>query len=202
MQTVQDDYADCGTSANGYTPGGKSTTTALYNTHGDVIATDDPDANATIAGHTGCTVNSAQYTSCIAYDSTYAVFTTSTSNALNQAASTSYANTGNVFGFGTWPVSTTNANKQTTSYTYDALGRVIGETLPGETTGDLTKQWVYTDWCSGTAAQSPCLEIDEIDRLNSSTTVTTRAFYDGEGRLVETRAGTRRPGRGDLCLLR
>jgi RHS repeat-associated protein len=90
--------------------------------------------------------------------------------------------------FQSLPVSTTNANKQTTSYTYDALGRVTGETLPGETTGDLTKQWVYTDWCSGTAAQSPCLEIDEIDRLNSSTTVTTRAFYDGEGRLVETRA--------------
>ncbi len=62
------------------------------------------------------------------------------------------------------------------------------ETLPGETSGETTRQWVYTDWCSGTAAQSPCLEIDQVDRLNSSTTVTTRAFYDGEGRMVEIRA--------------
>jgi YD repeat-containing protein len=31
------------------------------------------------------------------------------------------------------------------------------------------------------------VEIDEIDRLNSSTTTTSRAFYDGDGRLVETR---------------
>src|SRR5581483_4343600 len=64
---------------------------------------------------------------------------------------------------------------------------MTGETLPGETAGEQTKQWVYTNWCSGTAAQAPCEEIDQIDRLDSSTTTTTRAFYDGEGRLVETR---------------
>jgi YD repeat-containing protein len=65
---------------------------------------------------------------------------------------------------------------------------MTGETLPGETSGDLTKQWVYTNWCSGTSAQTPCEEIDEIDRLNSTTTITNRAFYDGYGNLIETRA--------------
>ncbi|HLG75780.1 MAG TPA: hypothetical protein VKX46_05160, partial [Ktedonobacteraceae bacterium] len=39
-----------------------------------------------------------------------------------------------------------------------------------------------------TAIQAPCEEIDQIDRLDSGTTFTKRAFYDGEGRLVETRA--------------
>lgn len=64
---------------------------------------------------------------------------------------------------------------------------MTGQTLPGETSGDLTRQWISIDWCNGTTSQSPCVEIDEIDRLTSSTTTTTRAFYDGECRLVETR---------------
>jgi YD repeat-containing protein len=123
----------------------------------------------------------------IPYESTYQVFPITIGNALNQTTSTSYGNTSALFGFGTWPQSTTDANNQTTSYTYDPLGRMTGETLPGETAGEQTKQWVYTNWCSGTAAQAPCEEIDQIDRLDSSTTTTTRAFYDGEGRLVETR---------------
>ncbi len=69
---------------------------------------------------------------------------------------------------------------------YDFLGRMTSETLPAETSGT-TKTWSYTTWCSGTAAQAPCVELDETDRMNATTTVTTRGFYDGEGRLVETR---------------
>jgi RHS repeat-associated protein len=188
LATTKASYANCGTSANGYTTSGPSITTRKYDRFGDVIGTNDPNANAGISGHTGCTVSSVQYTNCIAYDSTFDVFQTSATNALNQTTSTSYGNTGALFGYGTWPGSTTDANGQTTSYTYDALGRMTGEILPGETGGNFTKQWVYTDWCSGTPAQAPCIEIDEIDRLDSSTTTITRAFYDGEGRLVETRA--------------
>ena len=33
--------------------------------------------------------------------------------------------------------------------------------------------------------QTPCEEIDQLDRLNDSTTTVTRAFYDGEGRLIQ-----------------
>jgi RHS repeat-associated protein len=109
-------------------------------------------------------------------------------NAAGQTTSTSYGTTTASFGYGTWPASTTDANHQTTSYAYDALGRMSGLTLPGKTAGDATKSWLYTNWCSGTASQAPCEEIDQIDRLDSGTTTTTRAFYDGEGRLVETRA--------------
>ena len=98
-------YSDCGTSANSYTPSGASTTTTTYNAFGDVLATDDPDANAGISGHTSCTVSSTTYTNCTGYDSSFDVFQTSSGNALNQTSSTSYANTGNLFGFGTWPMS-------------------------------------------------------------------------------------------------
>jgi len=188
LATTKTSYSNCGTSSNSYAPSGPSTVTLTYNAYGNAVGNDDADANAGISGHTGCTINSAQYTNCTAYDGTFDVFQTSLSNALNQTTSTSYANTGGLFGYGTWPLSRTTANNQTTSYTYDALGRMTSQTEPRETSGVATKQWIYTNWCSGTAAQSPCDEIDEVDRLDSSTTTTTRAFYDGEGRLIETRA--------------
>ncbi len=196
--TSQDDDASCGTSANGYTPGGKSTTTTVYNASGDVIATTDPDGNAGNTSHQGCTIGSTKYTECTTYDSTYSVFPTASTNALNQTDSTSYSNTGNLYGYGTWPVSTTDANNQVTGYTYDALDRMTSETLPGESGGEQTTQWVYTNWCSGTSAQSPCEEIDQINRINNASTTTSRAFYDGEGRLVETR--TPGPGSQDVVI--
>lgn len=192
LATSATSYSDCGTSSNGYTPSGSVTTTSTYNSYGNVIGSIDADANAGLAGHTGCSVSSTQYTTCSTYDSTFDAFQTAASNALNQRSSTSYANSGALFGYGTWPVSATDANGQTTSYVYDSLGRMTSAILPGETPGLSTKQWSYTNWCSSLAAQIPCEEIDEIDRLTSSTTTTTRAFYNGDGHLVETRA----PGPG------
>jgi RHS repeat-associated protein len=185
--TEKDAYADCGSSSNNYTPTGKSAATTVYDVYGNVVASTDADANAGIGGHVGCTVGSSQYTSCTTYDSTFAVYPIASANALNQVSRTSYANTGATFGYGTWPQSTTDVNNQTTSYSYDFLGRMTAQVLPGESSGLQTQQWLYSDWCSGAAAQGPCLEIDEIDRLNSTTTTISRAFYDGEGRLVETR---------------
>ncbi len=185
--TSQTDYTGCGNASNSYATSGATTTTTAYNTFGDVVGSTDADANAGISGHTGCSVGSTHYTDCSAYDSTFDVFQTGATNALNQASTTSYANTNALFGYGTWPASTTDPNHQTTSSTYDSLGRMTSETLPAESSGNTTKQWTYTDWCVGTTSQAPCVEIDEIDRLNSTTTTTSRAFYDGEGRLVETR---------------
>src|SRR5207248_694838 len=72
-------------------------------------------------------------------------------------------------GFGLWPVTKTDANGQTTGITYDALGRETSETLPGEGAGLTTLGTGYAVWCSGTAAQSPCLEVDKTQRLNGST---------------------------------
>jgi YD repeat-containing protein len=54
----------------------------------------------------------------------------------------------------------------------------------------------YTVWCGGTAAQSPCTEVDRTQRLNDTTTATSRAFYDGMGHPVETRSPA--PGGHDV----
>src|SRR5258707_14396260 len=64
---------------------------------------------------------------------------------------------------------------------------MTSQTLPGETAGLSTTSWSYTVWCATTGAQAPCVELDETQRLNDATTVVSRAFYDGLGRLVETR---------------
>jgi YD repeat-containing protein len=101
-------------------------------------------------------------------------------------------------GWGIWPTSTTDVNTQTTSYTYDALGRMTSQTLPGETAGDTTTSWTYTVWCATTGAQTPCLEMDQTQRVDASHTRTTRAFYDGWGHLVETR--TPGPGGQDVIV--
>src|SRR5690348_14090853 len=73
---------------------------------------------------------------------------------------------------------------------------MTSETLPGEGAGLTTASWSYTDWCSGTSAQTPCVEVDQTQRLDGATTVVSRAFYDGYGNLVETRAAA--PGGQDV----
>src|SRR5262249_51189531 len=60
--------------------------------------------------------------------------------------------------------------------------------LPLEGGSLTTKTRSYTVWCTATGAQAPCLELDETQRLDSTHTVTARAFYDGFGRLAETRS--------------
>ncbi len=65
-------------------------------------------------------------------------------------------------------------------------------TLPGEQASSTTSK-SYTNWCAATGAQTPCVEVDTAQRLSGSTTVTSRTFYDGHGRAVETRS----PGPGN-----
>lgn len=184
--TTHDAYTNCGTAANNYTPSGQIHTTSTYDIYGNHLATTDADANAGISGHQGCTIGSAQYTDCSTYDTTYYSLDTSSTNALNQTTSTAFSS-GALNGFGLWPTSVQDSNGKATSYTYDALGRMTSLTLPGESAGKTTQSWTFTSWCSGTAAQGPCVELDETNRLDSANTSINRAFYDGEGRLVETR---------------
>jgi len=108
-------------------------------------------------------------------------------NALGQHTLTLAYGSGITFGYGEWLQSGTDANNQATTYQYDVLGRLTGLTKPGETAGDLTTQYVYTIWRPAPGASTPCSEEDTIQRYDSSTTVTTRAFYDGWGKVAETR---------------
>jgi RHS repeat-associated protein len=183
--TTSDTYTGCGYSPN-FTPTGQLRSTTVYDVYGQVVAGKDPDANAGVSGHVGCTVSSVQYTACTTYDSVYKTLPVSNANALNQSASTAYTNNAGG-GFGFWPTSATDPNGQLTSVTYDALGRNTSSTLPGEGTGLTTTSTTYTVWCSATGAQAPCVEVDGTQRLDSGNTVTQRSFYDGLGRLVETR---------------
>ncbi len=160
-----------------------------YDSYGNAVSTNDPDSVGNSA-HLGCTVagSTTTHSTCSIYDTTFAMLPTSTTNAFNQTSTTGYgAQSSAATGFGLWPMSTTDANNQTTTYGYDGLGRMVSETLPGEGSGLTTASWTYTNWCSGTSAQTPCLELDETKRLNGTTTITNRAFYDGYGDLVETR---------------
>jgi YD repeat-containing protein len=187
--TTVDQYTNCGTKANNFTDqSGLLRTNSTYDVFGNLLTTTDPDANAGISGHTGCTPTggSGTYTTCTNYDTTFHALPVSSANALNQTASIGYTQSA-AGGFGLWPTSTTDVNGQTTTMTYDGLGRPTSQTLPGETSGLTTTTTSYTIWCTAGSAQSPCVEIDSTQRLNSTTTITVRAFYDGFGRLVETR---------------
>jgi RHS repeat-associated protein len=186
-----DNYTNCGNSGNGFTPSGQISTTATYDSFGNKIAGKDADANAGNTAHVGCAVGASTYSSCTNYDTTFNSLATAQANALNQISHVNYqapASGTAGGGFGLWPISTSDLNSQTTAFTYDALGRQTSVTLPAESAGLTTQSMAYTVWCSGTAAQSPCAEIDQTQRLNSTTTVTNRAFYDGMGHLVETRS--------------
>jgi RHS repeat-associated protein len=197
--TQTDRYTSCGTLANNFNDrSGPISTTTGYDAFGNHTTTTDPDANAGIASHRGCTLGASTYSLCLAYDTTFASLLVSETNALNQTTLTTYqppASGTATGGFGLWPMSTTDPNNQTTASQYDALGRNTTMTLPAEGTGLTTRTTTYTVWCSGTSAQTPCAEIDQTQRLNSATTVTTRSFYDGWGHLVETRAPA--PGNQD-----
>jgi RHS repeat-associated protein len=193
-QTEQDKYAgSCGSS-----PTGALSTTTTYDAYGNAIAAKDADANSGVSSHVGGTGSSCpSATACAQYDSTTEAKPTSAANDANQSAALTYnAATDQSTGYGLWLSSSTNPNGGVTTYTYDALGRRTSERDPGQTTGPATTSTVYTVWCSGSAAQSPCVEIDTIQRLDSSHTTTTRKFYDGFNRLVETR--TPAPGGQDV----
>ena len=81
-------------------------------------------------------------------------------------------------------MSSTDANGQQTSYQYDPLGRVTSVILPGDSASQRTTDTRYTLSCAGT---SVCVEVDQVQRIDVLNTLTSRSFYDGWGRLVETR---------------
>jgi RHS repeat-associated protein len=152
-----------------------------YDSYGNLVGTLNPN------GQTGCTVGGTSYSSCATYDtSSYASHVTLVTNALGQSMAWNLG-TGISFGYGQWLQNNTDANGQVTSYQYDALARLTGITDPGEGTGLLTIQYVYSVWCQATGPSTPCSELDTIQRFDSSTTVDSRTFYDGWGKAAEMR---------------
>ncbi len=188
--TEDDTYTSCGSAPN-YTPSGLVGSSAKIDSYGNLLGTKDPDANANVSGHTGCIVSGVQYTSCKNYDPVTHALETGDTNVKNQSTTTGYSSTSDPSGgYGLWPISSTDPNSQATSVHYDALGRMTSTIEPGDSSTNPTMKMAYANWCAGTAAQTPCVEQDSAQQLvtNSGAYVTTRTFYDGMGRVVETRS--------------
>ncbi len=167
-----------------------------YDVNGNVVATVDPDGAATPSLYSGkgCTVSSGtiaiassawtagRYTACSAYDSAhfYAVPVSAT-NAFGQTTSYAYDTSQ-----GDALTSVTNPNSQQTSYSYSYDGsgnRTVQSQLPLHH-GSYTKKSITNSNCSSSSTL-PCFEIDTISYQYN--TVTSRTFYDSQGRAVETR---------------
>ncbi|HET9847054.1 MAG TPA: hypothetical protein VFR68_00670, partial [Candidatus Dormibacteraeota bacterium] len=166
-------YTNCGTPANSFNDrSGKISASQFYDSsgYGNPVATKDPDANAVSGTHVGCTIAGTPYSTCTTYDSTYAALPISRSNALNQTAQTNFQSPSTATaagGFGLWPMSSADVNQQTTAFTYDPLGRQTSVTPPpiqNEAAGLTTSTTSYESWCTGSAAQSPCVEVDHNQR--------------------------------------
>jgi RHS repeat-associated protein len=186
---------------------GQVSLSRIYDGNGALLALDDSDALAGIAGHTnaaGCTFNSVVYSACASYESLYQSHVVQVLNALNQATTLAYTGpsgsaAGN--GFGQWMTGKADANGQADTYTYDALGRLTSTALPGET-ALWTTQDAYPVTCPATGASTPCVALAVTQRLDSSgTTVTSATYSDGWGRPVETvsPAPNIRQGTGTDC---
>lgn len=78
--------------------------------------------------------------------------------------------------------SETGSNGAATTITaeYDAFGRLTKIIKPGDTTSSPTTRITYTD-----ASNHPWAQLGQ--RLSGSTYTVVRKFYDGQGRLVQTR---------------
>src|SRR5260370_9815244 len=152
-ETTSDTYTGCGTSPS-FALSAQLRTSSVFDNWGNALASNDADANAGVTGHTGCTYNGTQYTSCNALDSTFETLPISDTNALNQMSTTGYTSSTSG-GFGLGPTSTTDFNGQVATYGYDALGRMTSQTLPGETAGLSTTSWIYTVWCEPSGPQAP-----------------------------------------------
>lgn len=167
------------------------TTTSAYDAYGNLIATEQPNGQigaCTLTITVDGSPQSQGFSTCDSYDTgSYTAHVTQETNALGQHTATNTYGNGQDFGFGEWLQSAADANNQTTTYQYDVLGRLTGVTAPGEGNGLLTTQYAYTIWCPATGPNTPCSETDTIQRLDSTTTLTSRTFYDGWGQVAETR---------------
>ena len=137
-----------------------TTTQSTYNSYGLVTQTLDPRNNTTT------------YT----YDS-YNLYPATTTNALSQSTGYQYDySTGKV-------VHTTDANGNPSQTNYDGVGRplmILNSTPFNPPVLATITTYVYTDTPNA-------VSVHQMDQLYSGTTVDTYSYYDGLGRVIQTR---------------
>ncbi|GHO82246.1 RHS repeat domain-containing protein [Dictyobacter formicarum] len=179
--TRSEDHTGYSDPSNGcLAPGSLIVNQASFDSSGVPVATLDPDS------HQGCTGGSTKYTACASYDG-FDAHVTKAYNAKNQMVQTDYNGTA-TGGYGQWVMATKDANGQTTAYQYDTLGRLTAVAAPGDTLTSPTITYTYKNTCTQ-GSTAPCLELDTTTRIVSdgTQTVTTQQWYDGQGRLIETK---------------
>jgi RHS repeat-associated protein len=167
--TTQDHYTGCGTSPS-FTPSGQIRTTSAYDVFGDMVASSDADANAGVAGHTGCTVGSTAYSACTSFDNTFDVHPTASANALNQTATTGYQPAG-----ATAPAVVQDGGGQ--GYN-GAPGSAVTFGAPGLVTGDPDSAATF----NGSSASTVNLDLPSLDTTSGhQVTVEFWLKYSGSG---------------------
>jgi RHS repeat-associated protein len=198
----RDAYTDaaCGNSSSAVTTG------TGYDSFGQPLVTTDADAVAGVTGHTGCTASAplrqvyptgaSSYTSCATYDGTQHVYQTATTNALNQQTMTAYDVIQGI------PTSETDVNGAVTInggpvFEYsgtpslatfqDVYAQTTLPTVPSDTTPWTSRVFSFSFCAGATTGGKPCLETDTVRQLDNTNLTVSRAFFDRDGRLVETR---------------
>jgi len=137
-----------------------TSTRNAYNSYGLVAQSFDPRNNTTT----------------YSYDN-YNLYPATTTNALGQTVGYQYDySTGK-------PTQTINPNGLKFQTLYDGLGRPLQVLQPDQATTstlDLKAAYTYIDTANA-------VSVHESDYLNASTTVDTYRYYDGLGRLIQTR---------------
>lgn len=123
-------------------------------------------------GNATATVNELGARTTVAFDATYHLYPTTSTNPLNQASTKTWDAVCSV------PTSSVNLNGQTTTTTYDALCRVVTKTEPGG-------KFETHAWSS---LGNPNLQFEEVTTPGADATGAywTRRYFDGVGRTWRT----------------
>jgi len=141
-----------------YSSGSDSTLEYGYDSYGNVLNQTDSLGNVMHYG----------------YDSTH-TFVTETTNPLSQEVTSQYdLGTGNL-------LSQEDANGFTTTFDYDVFGRITKEILPYDSSSYPTKSYSYND----TLPRS--VEVSLRITSGQSSTVDSISFYDGLGRIIQSK---------------
>jgi RHS repeat-associated protein len=125
------------------------------------------------------------HTTTTKYDATYHLYPIVITNTLNQAAQMGYDLALGV------PLTVTDPNGASTNYRYDTFGRLIKVIKPLDSDSLPTVEYTYVDGYNLNGLQG--LKVQEVVREisgNAGAVLPTLSFYDGLGRLVQTRAET------------